>query len=158
MSHNSQIQLNVFESNNTYVLYPACLLILAITLLINAQPFLSAILFLMVFNFKRLSYILHITNVCGFNNVTENKLTLIIFPDGRVRLESKGKDKLEGFLDSKQWCTRHAAIIRIKTDEKLHNVVVLSKQQNNPGNFRRLNMWLRQNFYPGARDEMVLGD
>lgn len=158
MSHNLVIKLNVFDANRTYVLYPACLSLFAIYSLLNSQLVLSALLLLIVLNFKRIGNILNISNVRIFYNGTWDKLTLIIFPDGRVSLESTGKYKIEGSLDSKQWCTRHAAVIRIKRNEKLHSLVVLSVQQDKPGNFRRLNMWLRQNFYPGARAELVLGD
>jgi hypothetical protein len=83
----------------------------------------------------------------GFSKVNKSELILIIFADGRVELESVHEDTIEVFLDGQQWCTHQAAVLRVADGDSLRRLVILSVQQQNADDFRRLNMWLRQNFF-----------
>jgi len=74
------------------------------------------------------------------NNV---ELTSVIFPDGRVQLESGGKRLIAGILDGQQWCTRHLAVLRVNDGDRRRNLVILSGQQQDADEFRRLSVWLR---------------
>ena len=81
-----------------------------------------------------------------FPNIHKTRLILIVFTDGRVELKSAHEDTIEGFLDGQQWCTHRVAVLRIADGDSLRRLVILSAQQQNSDNFRRLNMWLRQDF------------
>jgi hypothetical protein len=81
-----------------------------------------------------------------FYNISDDELSVNIFPDGRVHLLSGGAVKEEGVLDQQQWCTHHAAVLRVLVQDEIRKLVVLSRQQEKTDDFRRLNMWLRQEF------------
>ena len=78
-----------------------------------------------------------------FSKVNDVELTLVIFAGGQVRLSSNCGDIVEGFLDGQQWCTHRIAVLRITTESKTQNLIVLSGQQT-PDEYRRLKVWLRQ--------------
>ena len=83
-----------------------------------------------------------VLRILCFSKVNDVELTLIIFADGRVRLSSNCGNIVEGFLDGQQWCTRRMSVLRVATDCKTQNLIILSRQQA-PDEYRRLNMWLR---------------
>ena len=158
VAHNYPIKLNIFDRELASVVFPVCVFLLAIPALMNSQVVLTIVLLLLALNFKRIGGILRFSKVSPVSHVNRDQLTLIIFPDGRVRLESMLEDTIEGCLETRQWCTRHAAVIRIISGRETYRLVALSIQQEKPENFRRLNMWLRQNFYPDARGEPASGN
>jgi hypothetical protein len=84
------------------------------------------------------------------------ELTSIIFPDGKVRLESNREEKLAGFLDGQQWCTRWFAVLRFSDGIKIRKMIIRPSQQQGEGDFRRLNMWLRQDLFNNTRARQVL--
>jgi hypothetical protein len=79
--------------------------------------------------------------------VQAGKLTSVIFPDGKVRLQSNRRDTIGGFLVGQQWSTHRLAVLRISTDGVSRNLLILAAQQKGAGDFRRLNMWLRQDLF-----------
>jgi hypothetical protein len=83
-------------------------------------------------------------------------LILVIFPDGRVRLESDQQGKVEGFLEGQQWCTRWFAVLRVAYDDTIRTLLIRSAQQPGVDDFRRLNMWLRQDLFSSTRAGKVL--
>lgn len=158
MTHKYPIKLNILDSELASVVFPVCIFLLAIPALMNSQVVLAIALLVLALNFKWIESILRFSKVSSVSHVNRDKLTLIIFPDGRVRLESMLEDTIEGRLETRQWCTRHAAVIRIISGRETYRLVALSIQQEKPENFRRLNMWLRQNSYRDARGEPASGN
>ena len=157
MSHKHQIKLSIFNQKRALIVFPACLFVIAIQAMLMNQLILALVLLLMALKFEWIKSILRFSKLSPIKHVNGDELILIIFSDGRVRLISKVAETIEGFLGNRHWCTRHAAVIEIVSDRKTHRLVALSGEQEEPEDFRRLNMWLRQNIYPGARGELVLG-
>ena len=112
---------------------------------------------LLSLNSRRVACILDFSKLSARDHEIGGQLTLIIFDDGAVRLESPTKGRIEGYLGSNHWCTRHLAVISLVISGRVHHLVALSLQQEKPENFRRLNMWLRQKLYPGAGDKSASG-
>ncbi len=94
--------------------------------------------------------------ILDFAKVNDVKFILVIFPDGRVRLESDQESEIVGNLSGQQWCTRHVAVLRYTTHSKHQYLVVLSTQQNTD-EFRRLKVWLRQDFCSDIGEKPVSG-
>ena len=88
--------------------------------------------------------------ILGFYKVNLENLLLIIYSDGRVRVKS-GNESAGGVLIGQQWCIHPFAILRIGTEKMTQNLLVLSAQQKNTDDFRRLNMWLKQDFHRGVQ-------
>ena len=84
------------------------------------------------------------------------ELTSVIFPDGKVRLESNLEEKVAGFLDGQQWCTRWFAVLRFSNGNTTRNMIIRSSQQQGADDFRRLNMWLRQDLFSNTTARQVL--
>ena len=84
-----------------------------------------------------------VSSILCFSNVNSVELSLVVFADGQVKLNSSCGNVVEGFLDGQQWCTRRITVLRITTGSKTQNLVVLPGQQS-PDEYRRLNVWLRQ--------------
>ena len=81
----------------------------------------------------------------SFSKVTSQTLTLVIFPDGSLGLQSAGQFEIEGDLQGQQWCNSQFAVLRYVSRGKLHSMVLLSAHQN-ADNYRRLLVWLRHDF------------
>lgn len=94
--------------------------------------------------------------ILGFSKFRSEDLTVTVFPDGQIRLESDGKDATGGLLDGQQWSTRFFAVLHVKTADGNRYLPVLSRRQQ-ADDFRRLLMWLRQDFCRGARDNKAPG-
>jgi hypothetical protein len=95
-------------------------------------------------------------NIFGFSKVNATELTLIIFADGWVRLESKYGEGLDGFLSDQQWATQSVAILRFEHGRGSRKLVVLSRQQS-ANDFRCLSVKLRQNFYDRTESKLISG-
>ena len=63
--------------------------------------------------------------ILGIHKVDNIKLISVIFPDGRVKLESAGKIRIEGILSGGQWNTSHLTVLRYKTGGKRQQIVLL---------------------------------
>jgi hypothetical protein len=126
-------------SNKTDFFLPVCLLQLLVVFaaLLSSYPVLLALLAIVSFG---AGWAVHISGLAKTNTV---KLTLVIFADGRVQLESSGERISAGVLDGQQWCTHQLAVLRITDGETTRKLPVLSARQREAGDFRRLNMWLR---------------
>ena len=88
------------------------------------------------------------------NHISDAKLTLIIFMDGRVRLDSICGGVVEGFMNGQQWCTHRVAVLRIATGGETQKLIILSGHQATD-EYRRLNVWLRQNIFADTSDKLV---
>ncbi len=148
MSYNNPIRLTV-ASRRDFVIPVGLLVLLALlSALLSSQLTLLTVL-IFAAGWSIVTF--------GFSKVNEPKLILLIFADGRVSFEPFHKDTIEGFLDGQQWCTHQVAVLRVVDGNLLRRLVILSAQQQNTGNFRRLNMWLRQDFCRDTREEQVSG-
>jgi hypothetical protein len=97
-----------------------------------------------------------ITRTLKISKTNRTELTSVIFPDGSVRLESNLEEKVTGFLDGQQWCTRWFAVLRFSDGIKIRKMIIRPSQQQGEGDFRRLNMWLRQDLFNNTRARQVL--
>ena len=132
---------------------PARLLLLLVLLsaLLSPYPFLLIIAGLIV------PLVMWKLNILGFSKVNDTELTLIIFPDGLLRLESTDGERLDGFLDSQQWATQSIAILRFEHVTGNRLLVVFSRQQQKAEDFRRLTVMLRQSFYDRTESKLISG-
>ncbi|MFC1776329.1 hypothetical protein ACFL3I_03180 [Pseudomonadota bacterium] len=151
MSYNKPTRL-IVANRRDFVLWVGLLMLLAVlSALLSSQPVLLIVLTILIF----------VTgwgiSTLDFSKVTAAKLTLVIFADGRVSLESTNGDTIEGFLDAQQWCTHRVAVLRVAIEGTTRRLVIVSAQQQNADDFRRLNMWLRQDFCSDTRDKQVSG-
>jgi hypothetical protein len=148
MSYNNPIRLTVANRRDFVIPVGLLMLLAVLAALLSSQPALLTVLIFAtgwsIFTF-------------GFSKVNKSKLILIIFADGRVGLESSDKDTIEGFLDGQQWCTHQVAVLRVADGDSLRRLVIRSARQQNADDFRRLNMWLRQDFCTDTRDKKVSG-
>ena len=97
-----------------------------------------------------------ITRTFKFPKTNQIELTSVIFPDGSVRLESNLEGKVTGFLDGQQWSTRWFAVLRFSSGNTIRKMIIRPPQQQGEGDFRRLNMWLRQDLFNNTRTRQVL--
>ena len=140
----ASIELRVAGKSDFVLSFYLLFLAVILAAVLSPQPFYLTLLAALVFCAVRLVYTLY------FNNINAVKLTSVIFSDGRVKLISSRKDTIEGFLDSQQWCTHWLAVLRVVSGGTIHRLVILSTQQQKADDFRRLNMWLRQNICDDA--------
>ena len=94
-------------------------------------------------------------DILGIYNTNNADVISVIHPDGRVGVKSGHQDMFEGFLEDQNWCTRGLAVLRITRGKKTTRLVILAIQQDNGDDFRRLNMWLRQDFCRETRHQRV---
>ena len=91
-------------------------------------------------------------HILGFYKVNFKKMTLVIYSDGQVRLKLPYEATIGGVLVGPQWCIRQFAILHIDMGKTTRNLLLMSVLQNNTDNFRRLNMWLKQDLFRGIQD------
>ena len=148
MSNNRPVTLKVANRKDFIVPLGIVFVLTVISALLSPQPFLLTILVLLLFGAGWLVYIL------DFHKVNDVKLILVIFPDGRVRLESNQETEIVGFLSGQQWCTHGVAILQVTTRGKQQHLAVLSAHQK-ADEFRRLKVWLRQDFCSDTGEKPV---
>jgi hypothetical protein len=139
MPYSRPLTLKVANRKDFTILIGILFVLSLVSALLSPQPVLLTIFVLLIFGVGWLTDILYISNI---NDV---KLILVIFPDGRARLEADQELKSEGILSGQQWCTRRVAILQYIAHGKRHHLVLLSTQQS-VDEFRRLKVWLRQDF------------
>jgi len=132
---------------------PARLLLLLVLLsaLLSPYPLILIVVGLLV------SLVMWKLNILGVSKANDCELTLVIFPDGLLRLTSTDGERLDGFLDGQQWSTQTVAILRFEHETGNRNLVVLSRQQQRTKDFRRLTVMLRQCFYKRTELRLVSG-
>ena len=150
MLRNRPVILRVSNTNDFVLPVGLLNLLLVIAALISPYP---VVLTLAVIVFASIGWRASILEFSKSNNV---KLTLVIFPDGRVRLESDQVDTIEGFLDGQQWSTSWFAVLRVVDGDRVRKLLIRSSHQQAKDDFRRLNMWLRQGLNISTRVKQVL--
>lgn len=137
MTDKRSLTLTVAGKKDFAILNRMLFLLAVISAALSPQPVLLTIFVLLLIGTGWTSGIL-----C-FSKVNDVELTLVIFAGGQVSLSSNCGYIVEGFLDGQQWCTRRIAVLRITTESKTQNLIVLSGQQT-PDEYRCLKVWLRQ--------------
>ena len=151
MPYNRSLTLKVANRNDFAIPIGILFVLTIFSALLSPQAVLLTTLVLLLFGAGWLVYILDFTKV---NNV---KLILVVSPDGRVRLESGQASENIGFLSGQQWCTHHVAVLKYTARGKQQHLLVLSAQQN-ADEFRRLKVWLRQDFCGDIGEKPVSGN
>ena len=147
---NRPVILRVSNTNDFVLPFGLLNLLLVIAALISPYP---VVLTLAVIVFASIGWRGSILEFSKSNNV---KLSLVVFPDGRVRLESGRADTIEGFLDAQQWSTTWFAVLRVVDGDRIRKLLIRSDHQQSKDDFRRLNMWLRQDLYTSTWTKQVL--
>ena len=148
MPHNRALTLKVANRKDFIVPLGILFVLTVISALLSPQPFLLTIMVFLLFGAGGFIYIL------DFHKVNDVKLILIIFPDGQARLESDQAPEIVGYFSGQQWCTHGVAILRVTIRSRQQHLAVLSAQQK-ADEFRRLKVWLRQDFCSGTGDKQV---
>ena len=138
MSFSKPLKFKVANSRDFHALFVILFLLVVLMLAADARPLLLTLALTLLSGAGFLVYIL------GIYKVDDVNLTSVIFPDGKVKLESAGKTKIEGFLSGDQWSTSHITVLRYQTGGKRQQIVLLSAHQH-ADDYRRLKVWLRQN-------------
>ncbi len=151
MLHDTPLILRVANKKNFVIPLRVLFLLVVLSAALSPQPVLLILLTLLFFGAEYLAHIL------GFYKVNIVELTLTLSPDGRVSLESgcKEKDIVAGFLDGQQWCTHQFAVLRMVKGDTVHKLLILSSQQQTTHDFRRLNMWLRQDLFASTKNKKI---
>ena len=139
MPYNRPLTLKVANRKDFAIPIGILFVLAIVSALLSPQPVLLTTLVLLLVGVGWLLYTL------DFAKVNDVRLISIISPDGRVRLESGQESYVAGFLSGQQWCTHHVAVLRYTARGKQQYLVVLSAQQN-ADEFRRLKVWLRQDY------------
>lgn len=147
---NRPVKLRVSSASD--FLLPVSLLnvLLLIAALISPYPVVLTLVFI------ALAGIGWTATILNFSKSTKVKLTLVIFPDGRVRLESDQLDTIEGYLDGQQWSTSWMSVLRVVDRGRVRKLLIRSNCQQPKDDFRRLNMWLRQGLNSSTWEKQVL--
>ena len=149
MSHNRPLNLTVAETKDFVVPLGIFSLLLLFSVALSPRLILLISLIILFLVAGWCVYILE------FSKVKNGKLTSVIFPDGQVRLQSRSKVRIRGVLVGQQWSTHRLAILRVNTHGVTRNLLILAAQQQKADDFRRLNMWLRQDFCSGTEGNNV---
>jgi hypothetical protein len=147
MFPNIPIRLNILNSGDLVSFFRALHFFIFFSALLSGHPVALAIAAFF------LCAVLWTPRILGFSKANNIKLTSVIFADGRVKLESGQEAKLEGSLIGQQWCTRWLTVLRVSDGKSIRNLLVTPARQCDAGDFRRLNMWLRQ----GSAKDSVKG-
>ena len=150
MLHNKPITLTVSNRKDFDLAVFMLYLLVVLAALLSPFPVLLTIVASLLFGAERTAHTFIFSRA---NNV---KLIAIIFPDGRVRLESDWEETIEGFLDGQQWCTRWLAVLRVTKGDTTLKLVIRSAQQQGTDDYRRLNMWLRNDLCSKTLARQVL--
>jgi len=144
------IRLTVSNKNDFFL--PVCLLQLLVVFAALLTPH-AVLLALLAIVLCGAGWAIHILDSSKTNS---EKLTLVIFTDGRVQLESNWERISEGVLDGQQWYTSLFAVLRITTGGTTRKLIILSARQREAGDFRRLSMWLRQGLCDNTESKQLL--
>ena len=150
MRRNKPVKLEVSSRENFVTPLNLLAVLAVLAAMLSPRPVLMTTLMLLFF----CAWIIRTLKTSKTNN---NKLILVIFPDGRVRLESNREKSFEGFLDGEQWCSHQLAVLQIADGDISRKLIIQCRHQQAPDDFRRLSMWLRQDFSNNTRAGQVLG-
>jgi hypothetical protein len=150
MLQNKPIKLKVSGKQDFALPVCALYLLAVVAGLLSPHPILLTIFVIVLFG------VMWGPAILGFTKANKAELISVIFPDGRVRLEFDRKDKIEGFLEGQQWCTRWLAVIQLADGNTTRKLIISAARQEKTDDFRRLHMWLRQGLYNNTGVKPVL--
>lgn len=150
MLTNKPIRLNVASRKDFAFAVCALYMLGILAALLGPSPVLSMLLAIL---FIGVGWATHILKISKTSNV---KLTSVIFPDGRVRLESDREDITEGFLHGQQWSTHWFSVLRFSNGDTTRKLVIRYAQQQGTDDYRRLKMWLRNGLCSNTMARRVL--
>lgn len=138
MFASTPIRLRVLRRLDFFPPICALYLLAFIGALLSPHPFVFAAATTVAFAVRWLVPILDFSK--SNNHV---KLTSVIFPDGKVQLESGQGRLFVGVLDGRQWCSRYVAVLGVTAGDRRRNLVITPGRQIHADEFRRLGVWLR---------------
>ena len=147
---NRPLTLRVANESDFAVAVGVLGLLALLAALLSPRPVLVSIAVILLFGAG------WVANILGIFKINRGKWTLLVFSDGQLRLESNGKDTVGGVFEGQQWCTHWFAILRTRVGGRTRKLLILSTQQADD-DFRRLNVWLRQDFCSGNRGKRASG-
>lgn len=150
MPNNRPIRLNVAHSEDFVFATRTLPVLVILAALLSPYPVLSTLIVLLLFGAMWTKRTLKISKPNSM------ELTSVIFPDGRVRLESDREGTTEGFLDGQQWSTHWFAVLRFSNGQTTRKLVIRSAQQQGTDDYRRLKMWLRSDLCSNTKARQVL--
>jgi len=150
MLNNKPIRLKVATRRDFTLVVSALCVLGILAALLSPYPVWSTIFAILLIGVGQTTHVLEFSKT---NNV---KLTSVIFPDGRVRLEFNREDTIEGFLDGQQWSTHWFTVLRFSNGDTTRKLVIRSAQQQGTNDYRRLKMWLRNDLCSNTRPRQVL--
>jgi hypothetical protein len=148
MALNTALKFKVANHRDFVPLGWLLLLLVLIAAVLSPQALILLSLLLVLFGSACLRY------KPTLSKVTEEQLTLIIYPEGDVRLESDHRSSIEGFLEGQQWRTRHITILRCVMAGKLKHHVLWSAHQH-ADDYRRLAVWIKYRFCSDTEKSIV---
>ena len=137
MPYNKPITLTASNRKDFDLAVFMLYLLVVLAALLSSYPVVLTIAASLLFGAERTVHTLIFSKT---NNV---ELISVIFPGGRVRLESDREETIEGFLDGQQWFTRWLAVLRVTQGDTTRKLFIRSAQQQGTDDYRRLRMWLR---------------
>ena len=148
MAHNNPLMFQVANRKDFAIPLVFLFMLAMLSAMLSTHIIQLSLLVFLIFGAGRFTYILN------FCKVINAEIILKISPDGLLKLESTHHTGTEGYLDGQQWCTRYVTVLRYITGGKRQFLVLLSAQQN-AEEYRRLNVWLRQDFCTDTSDAPV---
>jgi hypothetical protein len=150
MALNTALKFKVANHRDFVPLGWLLLLLVLIASALSPQPLILVSLLLVLFGLACLRY------KPALSKVTEEQLTLIIYPEGDVRLEFEqgSGSSTEGFLEGQQWRTRHITILRCVMAGKLKHHILRSAHQH-ADDYRRLGVWIKYRFCSDTEKPIV---
>ena len=139
MPYNTAITLKVVNRKVFSIFLVVLMSISFLSAVLSSQLVLLVSLTLVIFG---LGWFLFILDSSKMNDMESMS---IILPHAQVRIRSHGESEIEGYLSGQQWCISQLAVLRYKSEGKSRYLVFLSRQQNS-NDYRRLRVWLRQNY------------
>ncbi len=139
MPHNRPLILKVADRKDFLVPGLLVSVLILVSALLSAQP---VPMTAFVIAFLVAGWTIFTVGLTKTNNM---KLTASICMDSSIEIKSDQETKTEGVLGGHQWCNRQFAVLRYISAGKRHNLVILSEQQD-VDDYRRLLVWLRQDF------------
>jgi len=137
MPHDSPLNLTVAQPGDFRCAGRILLLLVVIAAGLSPYPVFMAIM--------ACAWCYAVVRACPayFTRQIRGNPSVAIFPDGRISLHSGRLRIVEGALGEHHWCTRRGAVLAIRIQDSVEKLVFLARQQN-PDDFRRLQVWLRQ--------------
>lgn len=146
------INIILFENHKSHFIVTSVALIIAGYAIILSNWSLAMCLVLIASGYR------WIIGILGLSKVAGKQSRLLIFEDASVQCRFGNGVILRGFLEQQQWCTSKIAVLKVSMEGKIYHFAAFSLQQTENDSFRRLNTWLRHDFYRDSGGLQVSGN